>query len=79
MPHSDGFGDGGNGDRAWAPESDACSAAAKEQLERILATPPFKSGRNCPAFLRFVVGSGANEAWQAMMSNAPVQPHRECI
>ncbi len=39
----------------WCPKTEAEQAAVREQLERILASPGFRSSRKYPAFLRYVV------------------------
>lgn len=42
-------------DTTWKPQTEAEKLAVREQLERLLAHPAFKSSKRCPSFLRFVV------------------------
>ena len=39
----------------WIPATKGERDAIREQLERMLATPPFSGGKRCPALLRYVV------------------------
>jgi len=45
----------GSPNGGWRPSNDAERQAVHEQLERILASPPFRSGKRCVHLLRFVV------------------------
>ena len=41
---------------SWTPSSEAEKGAVQQQLERLLASPPFHSSKRYAQFLRFVVG-----------------------